>query len=130
MYHTTMKGSQNFAFPDLCKTPTPAGPIPLPYPNIAQTNTAVPPAMIVLIDCMPATNMGSVVPLSTGDEAGVAGGVVSNIIKGPCTHILGSFTLFTGGLPAMRLSSMTVQNLSNMVGSTITPSQTKVQVLG
>ena len=22
------------AFPDVCKTPTPAGPIPIPYPNI------------------------------------------------------------------------------------------------
>lgn len=130
MYHTTMKGSQNFAFPDLCKTPTPAGPIPLPYPNMASTATAVPPAMIVLIQAMPATNMSSIVPTSTGDEPGALGGVVSNVIKGPCFHILGSTTLMTGGLPAMRMSSVTVQNLCNMVGATITPSQTKVQVLG
>lgn len=25
------------AFPDVCKTPAPAGPIPIPYPNIAQS---------------------------------------------------------------------------------------------
>ena len=26
------------AFPDVCKTPTPGGPIPIPYPNIAQSS--------------------------------------------------------------------------------------------
>ena len=26
------------AFPDVCKTPTPGGPVPIPYPNIAQSS--------------------------------------------------------------------------------------------
>ena len=26
------------AFPDVCKTPAPAGPIPIPYPNIAKSS--------------------------------------------------------------------------------------------
>lgn len=28
------------AFPDVCKTPAPGGPIPIPYPNIAQSSDA------------------------------------------------------------------------------------------
>lgn len=30
-------GGVTIAFPDVCKTPSPAGPIPIPYPNIAQS---------------------------------------------------------------------------------------------
>ena len=33
-------GGFTVAFPDVCKTPTPAGPVPIPYPNIAQTAQA------------------------------------------------------------------------------------------
>ena len=29
------------AFPDVCKTPTPGGPIPIPYPNIAKSSDTV-----------------------------------------------------------------------------------------
>lgn len=25
---------RNFSFPDVCKTPTPGGPVPIPYPNV------------------------------------------------------------------------------------------------
>ncbi len=25
------------AFPDVCKTPSPAGPVPIPYPNVAMS---------------------------------------------------------------------------------------------
>ena len=34
------KGSNGvtIAFPDVCKTPSPAGPIPIPYPNIAKSS--------------------------------------------------------------------------------------------
>jgi hypothetical protein len=130
MYHSTMKGSDNMAFPDLCKTPTPVGPIPLPYPNMSSTQTGIPPALIVLIECMPAQNILSIIPLSSGDEPGAAGGLISNIFKGPTFTIGGSGVLMTGGLPATKLNSATIQNLINMVGLTISPSQTKVDVLG
>ncbi len=33
-------GGQSIAFPDVCKTPSPGGPIPLPYPNIAMSSDA------------------------------------------------------------------------------------------
>ena len=32
-------GGTTIAFPDVCKTPSPAGPIPIPYPNIAKSGS-------------------------------------------------------------------------------------------
>jgi Toxin PAAR-like domain len=32
---SSYKGQAVAAFPDVCKTPAPAGPVPIPYPNIA-----------------------------------------------------------------------------------------------
>jgi hypothetical protein len=34
---STKQGAAVLAFPDVCKTPTPAGPIPVPYPNAQAT---------------------------------------------------------------------------------------------
>ena len=31
-------GGTSFGFPDVCKTPSPLGPIPIPYPNIAKSS--------------------------------------------------------------------------------------------
>ena len=31
-------GGTTIAFPDVCKTPSPAGPVPIPYPNIAKSS--------------------------------------------------------------------------------------------
>ena len=33
---------RSYAFPDVCKTPTPAGPVPIPYPNIGMLQQASP----------------------------------------------------------------------------------------
>ncbi|WP_298776715.1 PAAR-like domain-containing protein, partial [uncultured Shewanella sp.] len=32
----------NLGFPDVCNTPGPVGPIPVPYPNISQGNMCNP----------------------------------------------------------------------------------------
>ena len=31
-------GGLSIVFPDVCKTPTPGGPIPIPYPNIGKSS--------------------------------------------------------------------------------------------
>ena len=36
----TKGGGQCFGFPDVCKTPSPAGPVPIPYPNFGLLNQA------------------------------------------------------------------------------------------
>ncbi len=109
----TNMGGMNLAFPDVCKTPIPpAGPIPLPYPNIAQnmlTNPAT-ASFRVLVQCGMSQTIMSMPMMSNGDEPGVAGGVVSNMFIGPAKFSLGSVRLLTGGMPQVRMTSTTMQN--------------------
>ena len=123
----------NFAFPDVCNTPTPVGPIPIPYPNIALTTMAIPPtaALKVLISAMPAHNLMTTVPMSNGDNAGVALGIASGMVMGPCRHTMGSTNVLYGGMPATKMTSMSGQNgmSMNIPGMTLTPSQVKVMLL-
>ena len=124
-------GVINFAFPDVCKTPTPAGPVPLPYPNFAFSETHIPSVFNIVIGGGLVENLTTEGTLSTGDEPGAAGGVLSGVIKGPDQYVLGSFTVMMGGMPAMRLTSLTTQNgtTPNAVGLSATPGQTSVVVL-
>ena len=133
MFQLTMNNAMNMGLPDVCLTPTPAGPIPIPYPNISLTSTTLPPttAMTILVDGTPALNLLSEIPLSNGDEAGVNLGVVSGMIMGPTQYIMGSETLFLEGVPAVKLTSETGQNgeMMNAPGVCITPSQLIMLVL-
>ena len=129
MFANTQMAGQDLAFPDVCLTPTPAGPVPIPYPNIAMGPMGVPAVYNVLFNCAPAHNLSTVIPLSNGDNAGVALGVASGMVMGPARHTTGAFTVLVGGAPASRLTSMTMQNSTNTVGARIVPSQTKILIL-
>ena len=78
---STKAGGMSFAFPDVCKVPTPAGPVPTPFPNIAQLPMADGSkcSTKVKIQNMQIFTAKSEIPLSNGDEAGTAGGVVSGV---------------------------------------------------
>lgn len=129
-----MGGGMSLGFPDVCLTPTPAGPIPIPYPNMATGATANPmtTALTVLTDCMPSLNQMSQTMISMGDNAGVNMGVASGLVMGPQEFILGSFTVLKEGAPAQRMTSITGHNgLSmNAPGISLVPSQVTVLVLG
>ena len=119
--------------PDVCKTPTPGGPVPMPYPNIAQLAMANPGtcAKKVFIVNKPAATTKTVIMLSSGDEPGVAGGVVSNRNIGPCLFKVGSTSVNIEGNPAVYLGSTTAHNgqsNSNTVGAQTVPSQVTVVV--
>jgi len=129
MFANTQMAGQDFAFPDVCLTPTPAGPVPVPYPNIAMGPMGVPAAYNVLFSAAPAHNLSTVIPLSNGDNPGVALGVASGMVMGPSRHLTGAFTVLICGAPVSRLTSMTMQNSTNCVGARIVPSQTAVLVL-
>ncbi len=133
MFQLTMAGGMNQGFPDVCLTPTPVGPVPVPYPNISTGATANPAttALTVLTDGMPSLTLRSMIPLSNGDQPGVNGGVASGMIMGPTTFTVGSTAVLQGGAPAVRLTSMTGQNgLSmNCPGVALAPSQVKVLIL-
>ena len=129
MFANSQMMGMDLAFPDVCLTP--AGPVvvPIPYPNIAMGPTAIPSQMIVLIEAMPAHNLGTITPLTNGDNAGVAMGVASGLVMGPSRHLPAAFTVLFGGMPATRLTSMSLQNSTNAPGVRLVPSQAKVLLL-
>jgi Toxin PAAR-like domain len=109
------------AFPDVCKTPAPPAPspIPIPYPNIAQSSDTDKGTKKVKIDKKPVNIEGSNFKMSTGDEAGSAGGgMVSSKNKGKAEWVMGSMDVKFEGKSAMRLADMM---LGNKGGSPNTP---------
>jgi len=64
---------KNIAFPDVCKSPSPAGPVPVPYPNIGQSSDTAKGTIKVKMDGNPITLKDSNFKTSTGDEPGSQG---------------------------------------------------------
>ena len=129
MFANTQMGGQDMGFPDVCLTPVGPAVVPIPYPNVAAGPMGVPAAYKVLFQGAPAHNLSTVVPLTNGDNAGVATGVASGTVMGPSRHLTGAFTVLVGGMPATRLTSMSLQNSTNCPGMRVSPSQTKVLLL-
>jgi uncharacterized Zn-binding protein involved in type VI secretion len=131
---STNGGGQCFAFPDVCKTPSPAGPIPIPYPNIAMLNQATSGTLSSKVKIVgnKAATKDSEISMSSGDEAGSVGGVVSNKMKGSAKIKQGSGKVKIEGKGAAYLGVMVGQNdaaNSNMpAGHQVAPSQVKVIV--
>lgn len=102
------------AFPDVCKTPTPAGPVPIPYPNIAKSSDTSKGSKKVKCDSNPICLKDSNFMISTGDEAGSAGGgVVSNKIKGKAEFINFSFDVKVEGKNVARAFDLMLHNDKN-----------------
>ncbi|MCB1919988.1 MAG: DUF4150 domain-containing protein [Candidatus Competibacteraceae bacterium] len=118
----------DFGFPDVCLTPTPL-PTPIPYPNFAISSMGAPAAYTVLFGGAPAHNLGTVISMTNGDNAGINMGVASGTVMGPSRHLTGAFTVLVEGMPATRLTSMSLQNSTNCPGLRILPSQVKVLLL-
>ena len=111
----------NIGFPDVCLTPP--IPLPVPYPNFALHAMAVPFSPIVKVTMMPALNMASKIPMTMGDEPGVAH---------PMYKQMGAFTMgnpivYIDKLPAINLLCPTTgNNMNNPVGAVLVPSVTNV----
>jgi len=130
MFANTQMGGMDMGLPDVCLTPAAAGiPVPIPYPNIAAGPMGVPAAYNVLFGCAPAHTLGTSVPLTNGDNAGVSMGVASGTVMGPSRHLTAAFTVLVGGQPATRLLSTSLQNSTNCPGVRVVPSQVSVLIL-
>ena len=102
------------AFPDVCKTPSPGGPIPIPYPNIAKSSDTAKGTKKVKCDGNPVCVKDSNFMISTGDEAGSAGGgVVSNKIKGKAEFVNFSFDVKFEGKNVARALDLMLHNDKN-----------------
>ena len=120
-------GGMSMIFPDVCKTPSPAGPIPMPYPNVAKSQDTDAGSSSVRMDGNPIMLKSSSFMISTGDEAGSAMGVVSNKIKGKAYPKLYSFDVKVDGDNVFRLTDIMLQNGGS---PTNTPPGTEVQSPG
>jgi uncharacterized Zn-binding protein involved in type VI secretion len=107
--HATSSGIAP-SFPDVCNTPSPTGPVPIPYPNVAQSTDTALGTKAVMVDGNPIMVQGSVFALSTGDEPGVAGGVMSMTIKGKAEFVNYSFDVKAEGKCVARLGDPMVHN--------------------
>ena len=73
--------------PDFCKT---AGGTPVPYPIFAQFSWAIQEVPTVRFEGRPATNLNARISRVVGDEAGVGGGVTSQVFGGMCRPVPGT----------------------------------------
>jgi len=107
---------QSIVFPDVCKTPTPSGPIPIPYPNIARSADASNGPKSVKVEGKMPMVKGAKYSQSAGDEAGTAGGVMSSSTKGEAEFMMYSFNVKFEGKNVCRLGDPLFHNKKNGMG--------------
>lgn len=111
--HKSSNGT-TIAFPDVCKTPSPGGPIPIPYPNVARSSDTAKGTKKVKCDGNPTCVKDSNFKTSTGDEAGTAGGgVISNKTKGKAEFVNSSFDVKFEGKNVTRAFDLMLHNDKN-----------------
>lgn len=114
--HKGSNGISTATIPDVCKTPSPGGPVPIPYPNIAFSMDLMKGTTTVKADGgMMCANYGSEFFKSTGDEPGVAGGVASSTFIKEASWITFSFDVKLEGKAACRLTDKMFHNHQNTV---------------
>lgn len=110
--HKSSNGT-TIAFPDVCKTPSPAGPVPIPYPNIAMSSDTDQGTKKVKCDGESTCTKDSNFKTSTGDEAGSAGGVASSKTKGKAEFVNFSFDVQFEGKNVARALDLMLHNDKN-----------------
>lgn len=115
--------------PDVCKTPTPGGPVPIPYPNIAFSKHLTKAAKSVTADGADVAIKTSEFSTSTGDEPGTAGGgVVSGKIKGIAKFTNYSFDVKIEGKNVPRFSDP--MSLNGNAPNTMGPAEMQGNSIG
>jgi carboxyl-terminal processing protease len=81
----------------------------------------------VQVGFVPATNMGTMKTMTSGDEAGAMGGLANSMIKAPGKTTMGNPIVLVTGLPAESLGQPTSGNMMNApIGAQIVPSVVNV----
>ncbi|MBR5734524.1 MAG: DUF4150 domain-containing protein [Deltaproteobacteria bacterium] len=131
MFALTLQGGMCTSTPpDVCKTPSPSGTIPVPYVNIFQCNMVLPNTACskVFIAGSPALHVKSQTAISNGDEAGNAGGAVSGKFIGKGEFVKGSLKVTLEGKAAVSQGAQTKHNDGNTMGMNNMAAQAKVQI--
>lgn len=126
---------------DVCKTPAPGGPIPIPYANMVDglaesgDEAAKRTQKKIVADAArkghkTKTATGAAIAMQ-GDEAGTQKGIVSSKNMQKTTYTMGSSKVSFEGKNVARLGSMTSHSGANAPsGTQIAPSQSKVLLMG
>lgn len=97
--------------PDACKTPTPGGPVPVPYVNVARDADLAQGSNTVSIEGQPIALKDSNLSTSSGDEPGTAGGgLISSKIKGTMTWVSASIDVKVEGQGVIRFMDTCLHN--------------------
>jgi hypothetical protein len=107
-------GGVSVVFPDVCKTPTPGGPVPIPYPNTGKSSDAIKGPRKVKTDGQMPMVKGAKYMMSVGDEAGTVGGVMSSRFKGECEFMMYSFDVKFEGKNVCRMGDPLYHNKKNI----------------
>ncbi len=102
--HKKSGGSITSGPPDVCKTPSSGGPVPVPYVNVAFSKDLVKGTKTIKVDGVPIAIKTSEFSTSTGDEPGSVGGVSSGVNKGIAKFTNYSFDVIAEGKNVARLS--------------------------
>lgn len=113
-YKSTV-GLSTATLPDVCKTPSPAGPIPIPYPNVADQSSLDKGTKSVKAKGNMVAIKGSEYSMSMGDEPGTVGGVTSNTFKKETSWITYSFDVKMEGKNVCRHTDKKFHNHKNTV---------------
>ncbi len=109
-------GGMSIVFPDVCKTPSPGGPIPIPYPNIGKAaDTSSGPSTVKTDGEMPMVKTAKY-SMTSGDEAGSVGGVISSSFKGEAEFMMFSFDVKFEGNNVCRMGDPMFHNKKNIMG--------------
>lgn len=103
-------------FPDPCKTPTPGGPIPIPYPNTGMSNMTNNGAKKVKVDGQMPMVKNAKYSITMGDEPGTIGGVISSKFKGEAEYMIYSFDVKFEGKGVCRQGDPLFHNNKNTMG--------------
>lgn len=107
-------GGMNMVFPDVCKTPGQA--IPIPYPNLGKSSDTVQGPTSVKTDKKMPMVKGSKYMRSSLDEPGSMGGVVSGVNMGECEFMMYSFDVKFEGKNVCRMGDPMFHNKKNIMG--------------
>ena len=108
--HQGSGNTHTSAAPDVCKVPTPGGPVPTPFVNSAQDSMLTKGSKSVTINGHPVALTDSELSTSSGDEPGTAGGLISSKFKGKLAWGSGSVDVKIEGKGVVRYLDVTLHN--------------------
>ncbi|MFO7563468.1 MAG: DUF4150 domain-containing protein [Enhygromyxa sp.] len=96
--------------PDVCKTPAPSGTVPVPYVNVAMSSNLASGSTSVKVEGSPVALESSNISMSSGDEAGSAGGIISGKFAGKLTWTTSSPNVKFEGKGVVRFTDVAQHN--------------------